>query len=201
MKKFVAVRRADLLGWSAILGSALYVATDVLEAAQGGFGPLQLWLTLVAEAAIPVVVLGIAIEHRARIGGLGLVGASLYAYSYVYFTGTVIYALAHRTPDYAALGDALQPWMTIHGGVMVAGGLTFGGALLRGGLASRWPPVAVMAGVVLVAATQTAPDGIQVLAAGIRALGIAGLGLATMRPTTFSGRGTPGGGRWGGAPR
>jgi hypothetical protein len=39
-----------------------------------------------------------------------------------------------------------------------------------------------MVGVVLVAATQGAPEGVQLLAAGIRDLGFAGMGAALLVP-------------------
>ena len=37
-----------------------------------------------------------------------------------------------------------------------------------------------MAGVVLVAATQSAPEGVQLVAAGVRDLGFAGMGAALL---------------------
>jgi hypothetical protein len=44
---------AGVVGLMAPTCSALYFLSDALEAIQGGFSESQLWLTLVAEAAIP----------------------------------------------------------------------------------------------------------------------------------------------------
>ena len=171
---------APALGWAAVAFSALYLLSDVIEAVQGGFSPGQLWLTLVAEAAIPFVVIGLYRAQRPRIGPLGRVGAFAYAYAYVYFTGTVVYALVEHTPDYADLSDHLQPSMTIHGAIMVLAGMGFGIGVIRAGVLPRWTGVALMAGVVLVALTQNAPEGVQLLAAGVRALAFAGMGACVV---------------------
>jgi hypothetical protein len=79
-----------VLGASAILFSVLYVVSDVLEAAQGGFSSGQLWLTLVAEAAIPPIVVGLYLAQRPRIARSAGIPAVAYAYAYVFFTGTVV---------------------------------------------------------------------------------------------------------------
>jgi hypothetical protein len=47
-------------------------------------------LTYVAEAAIPIFVMGLYAVQLPRIGWLGLVGAVGYAYDFIYFTGTVL---------------------------------------------------------------------------------------------------------------
>ena len=85
--------RTRVVALSARVFSMLYLLSDVIEAIQGGFSVSQLWVTLVAEAAIPVFVVGLYIIQRPRIGRLGRVSALAYAYSYVFFTGTVVYAL------------------------------------------------------------------------------------------------------------
>jgi hypothetical protein len=91
----------------AVVFSVLYLASDVIESVQGGFTPGQLWMTLVAEAAVPVVVIGMYLIQRPEIGRLGMVSASAYAYAFVYFSGTVVYALAHAVGDYDALSHRL----------------------------------------------------------------------------------------------
>lgn len=168
------------VGATALVFSALYFLSDVIETLQGGFSTGQLWLTLVAEAAIPFFVLGLAVVQWPRIGRLGLVSAAAYAYAFVYFTGTVVYALVENTSDYEALSDDLNPWLTIHGVIMVIAGLGFGYAVVRAAILPRWSGVALMIGVVAVAATQTAPDGVQLLAAGIRDLGFAAMGASLL---------------------
>jgi hypothetical protein len=162
----------------AVIASVLYFLTDVIEVVQGGFSIGQLWLTLVAEAAIPVFVMGVAALFWSRLGRLGQASAVAYAYSYVVFTGTVVYALVNHTPDYQTLNDHLGTLMLVHGAIMVFTGLGLGYALLRRRLLPAWSCVCLMAGVVLVAAAQGLPDGAQLVAAGVRDLGFAGMGAA-----------------------
>ena len=171
---------AALVGLTALAFSALYLVSDIIEALQGGFSGGQLGLTLIAEAAIPVFVIGLYLVQRPQIGRLGQLSAAAYAYSYVFFTGTVVYALIDGTSDYTALSHDLQPWMTIHGAVMVLAGLGFGVAVIRAKILPRWTAIALMAGVVLVALSQTLPEGPQLLAAATRDLGFAGMGAALL---------------------
>jgi hypothetical protein len=92
----VAARRDGALPWI-VLGlltlaaSVSYFVSDVIEAIEGEFSDGQLWLTLFAEAAIPIFVIGLAAAHRPRLGHLGELAALGYAYSFVVFTGTVVY--------------------------------------------------------------------------------------------------------------
>jgi hypothetical protein len=167
-----------LAGWTAVLGSVGYFLSDLIEAVQGGFSTGQLWLTLAAEAVVPVFVVGLALARWPRLGRLGLVGAAVYAYAFVYFTGTVIYALVHHTADFAALSDELGVWMTVHGGLMLLGALGLGSAVLRSGVYPRWTGVALVVGVALVAVGLPDPAGL--LAAGIRDLAFAGMGVALL---------------------
>jgi hypothetical protein len=179
--------RTVIIGWSALVFSTLYLLSDVIEAVLGGFSTSQLWLTLVAEAAIPAFIVGLYIVQRPQIGRLGRVSALAYAYSYVFFTGTVVYALIDGSRDYNALGNDLGASMTIHGAIMVLAGLAFGCAVIRAGVLPRWTAIALMAGVVLVAISQSMPEGAQVLAAGIRDLGFGGMGVALVRTGRVSG--------------
>jgi hypothetical protein len=173
---------ATVIGSAALLFSALYFLSDVIEVIQGGFSVGQLWLTLVSEAAIPIFVVGLAILSRPRLGRAGQVCAWAYGYSYVVFTGTVVYALVNHTKDYKTLNDQLGLVMIAHGAVMVLAGLGFGYVVLRRRLFPAWACVALMAGVVLVAIAQGLPDDVQLGAAGVRDLGFAGMGAALLRP-------------------
>jgi hypothetical protein len=141
----------------------------------------------VAEAAIPVLVLGFFAAQRPRIGRLGLLSALAYAYAFVFFTGTVVYALVNSTSDYSALNHDLGALMTLHGAIMVFAGIGFGIAVARAGVLPPWTGLALGVGVVLVAATQTAPEGIQLVAAAIRDLAFAGIGLALLRSPVMPG--------------
>jgi hypothetical protein len=172
-----------VVGWSAAIFSALYLLSDVIEAAQGGFSAGQLWLTLVAEAAIPPLMLAIYALQRPRTGRLGLAGAGSYAAVYVFFTWTVLYALANSTPDYDALTQDLDPWMTVGGSVMVIAGWAFGISWLRAGIVPRWPAVVFMSGVVLVAIASGLPQPVPLFAAGARDVGLAAMGGALLLPS------------------
>ncbi len=176
---------ARLVGASALLFSVLYFLSDAIEAIQGGFSDPQLLLTLVAEAAVPVFVMGLYFVQRPRIGRLGFVSAIAYAYSFVFFTATVIYAMADATSDYSALTDDLGALMTVHGAIMVIAGIGFGIAVIRANVMPRWTGVMLVAGVVVVAATQEAPGGIQLAAAGVRDIAFAGMGIALLRAHPF----------------
>lgn len=172
---------ARLVGFSALLFSVLYFVSDAIEAFQGGFSTPQLVLTLLAEAAIPIFVIGLYIVQRPRIGRLGLLSAAAYSCAFVFFTGTVVYALVNGTSDYDALTDDLGALMTLGGAIMVLAGIGFGIAVIRAGVLPSWTGVALAAGVVLVALTQGSPEGVQVIAAGIRDLAFAGMGIALLR--------------------
>jgi hypothetical protein len=141
----------------------------------------QLWLTLIAEAAVPVFVVGLAVVQRPQIGRAGERSALAYAYSYVFFTGTVVYALVNHTKDYATLNDHLGFLMVVHGAVMLFAGVGFGYAVLRARLLPTWSAIALMVGVILVAAAQNLPEYAQLAAAGARALGLAGMGTGLLR--------------------
>jgi len=94
----------------------------------------------------------------------------------------VIYPLIHPVADFDALSDVFGIWMTLGGAAMVLAGLAFGWATLRAGVLPGWSAIALMAGVVLVAATQGTPEGVQLIAAGVRDLGFAGMGAALLAP-------------------
>jgi hypothetical protein len=65
-----------LVGLAAVVFSAVYFLSDLIEDAQHRFSNSQLVLTYVAEAAIPLFVIGLYAAQRPRIERLGLVGRS-----------------------------------------------------------------------------------------------------------------------------
>jgi hypothetical protein len=77
-------RATELLGLAALVFSVLYFVSDVWETVQGGFSAPQLWLTLVAEAAIPVVVVGLYLAQRPSIARHAAIAAGAYAYAYLF---------------------------------------------------------------------------------------------------------------------
>jgi hypothetical protein len=171
---------SSTVGIAAVVFSALYFLSDLIELAQRGFSTPQLALTGAAEAAIPLFVIGLYVVQRPRIGRLGLIGAIGYAYSFVFFTGTVLFAMVNGTSDWGALSDRLGTWVFIHGAVMVIAGLAFGLAVIRAGVLPRWTGVALIAGVVLVSVSTGLPEIVQAAAAGVRDLAWAGMGASLL---------------------
>jgi hypothetical protein len=62
------------------------------------------------------------------------------------FTYTVIYALAHGTPDFTALNQTLNPAMTVFGAVTVAAGIAFGAATYHARVLPGWTGPALALG-------------------------------------------------------
>jgi hypothetical protein len=178
---------ATVTGAAALGFSLLYFASDVVEAAQGGFSDWQLIVTLIAEAAIPFFVWGLYHCQLPRIGRLGLWSAAAYALVFVAFTGTVIYALANSSPDYDTLSDDLGLWLTVPGVLMVVSGIGFGAAVVRAAVLPAWTGWLLAIGVILVAATQGASDGVQLVAAGVRDAAFAGMGAALLASSRVRG--------------
>ena len=173
---------ARSIGYIAVVSSVLYFCSDVIEMVNGGFSTGQLWLTLIAEATIPVFVIGFAVTRTRRpLGWVGDLSAVVYAYAFLYFTGTVVYALTNGTRDYEVLTDQLGLAMTAHGAMMVFAGIGFGCSVIHARLFPTWTAVALMVGVVLVALTQGLPDGVQLIAAGTRDVAFVGMGIAQIR--------------------
>jgi len=152
----------------------------VVELAQGGFSTPQLLLTLAAEAAIPIFVVGLYVLQRPRIGLLGLGGTVGYAYSFVFFTGTVWFALMNGTSSWDELVGEVGAWMTIHGVLMVVAGVAFGLAVVRAGVLPPWMGVVLMAGVALVAVSSGLPDIVQTASAGVRDLAFGAMGVSLL---------------------
>lgn len=178
---------AMTIGYMAVVSSALYFCSDLVEVVQGRFSTGQLWLTLIAEVTIPVFVIGFAVTRTQRpLGWVGDLSAITYAYAFLYFTGTVVYALANGTRDYEVLTDQLGLTMTAHGVMMVVAGVGFGCSVIHARQFPTWTAIALMVGVVLVALAQGLPGGVQLVAEGTRDVGFAGMGVAQIRSATAS---------------
>jgi hypothetical protein len=180
-------RATRAIGLLAIVSSALYFVSDVIEVAAGGFSTGQLWLTLIAEATAPIFVIGLWLAQRPRIGWLGAASAIAYAYSFMFFTATVVYALVHETRDFEQLSTALDPAMTIHGVVMVIAGLGFGYAVARAGVLPRWTGVSLAIGVILISVSMGLADAVGLVGIGLRDLAFAGMGAALLRLSSQAG--------------
>jgi hypothetical protein len=172
---------ASLIGSAALAFSALYFAADLIELLQGGFSTAQLTLTYAAEAAVPLFVLGLYAVQRPRIGRLGLVAALAYAYTFVFFTGTVVYALIDQTKDWNALTSTFGAWITVHSALMVIAGIAFGVAIVQARVVPRWTGGTLVLGMILMTVATALPDVAQTAAAGVRDLAFAGMGAALVR--------------------
>jgi hypothetical protein len=169
------------VGLSAIGFSIVYLTSDILEVGQGHFSPFRLALTYAAEAAIPLYVLGLYALQRPHIGRLGLFGAAAYAYSYVFFTSTVVYALVAHTHDYQDVTKTFGAWMVLHGLIMLIGGVAFGIAVVRARTFPRWTGMCLAIGVVLVVAASGQGTVARTIAEAVPAAAFIGMGWAILR--------------------
>ncbi|RYC13385.1 hypothetical protein [Nocardioides zhouii] len=149
-------RRAQpllILGASAIFFPLVYLVSDFVEVAQGDFSTLRHSLTYAGEAGFPLIVAGLCALLHDRLPWWGLIGGIAYAYSFVFFTSTVVWAIVAQTPNWEVLSSDFGWWMTVHGAVIVVGGVAFGLGVAR--LDSddlpAWTGYALALGVVLVA--------------------------------------------------
>jgi hypothetical protein len=170
----------SLIGVAAVVFSALYLLSDVIELVQGGFSTAQLVLTYISEAAIPLFVIGIYAAQRPRIGRLGLLGAVGYAYTFVFFTSTVVFALVQHSSDWNALKHQMGSWIAVHSVLMVVTGLVFGYAVVRAGVLPRWTGALLMLGMLLMVVATALPDVVQTGAAAIRDIAFAAMGAALL---------------------
>lgn len=172
---------ATLAGVAAIVFPVVYFASELVEVAQGNFSTGRLALAYIGEAGIVFAVIGLYAVQRPRIGRLGLSGALAYAYSFAFFASTVIYALAAGSKNWAAVTDVFGGWLTLHGAIMVAGGLAFGLAVIKAAALPRWTAACLMAGVVLVAAAAGMSTAVRAGAAALPAAAFVGMGVVVLR--------------------
>jgi hypothetical protein len=169
-----------LIALGAILAPALHSVTDLMEWVHGGFFPALLWLNYLAFVPMPAVMLGLYAAQRPRISRLGLAGALLYGFAFVYFTHTTLLALALHTPTYADLWKTLGSLYTLHGVVMLVGGACFGWASLRAGVVPRWTAATFLLGLSInfVLGLLPAPELLQTIGTAVRNAGLIGMGWA-----------------------
>lgn len=189
----------SVVGAAAIAFPLVYLVSDVVETAQGDFSTARLVLTYVGEAGFPLFVVGIAALVHREVPTWALLGAVAYAYSFVFFTGTVLWALVAHTPSWEVLGDDFGWWMTAHGAVMVLGGVLLGAGIVRSGALPAWTGWALAVGVVLVAAASGLGNLERTLAAAVPDAAFVGMGVALLRRTPARAR-DQGPRRWGPEP-
>jgi hypothetical protein len=171
-----------LVGVAAVIAPALYLLSDVLEWAGGGFSSAQLWVNYVGFLPMPFVMIGLYAVQRPRAGWGTLLGAVLYGAAFVYFAHTTLYALTERTADYAALLQKLGPIYTVHGGLMVIGGLLFGIASLRLDVLPRAALLAFLLGVTLnlLFSLLPVPALWQTIGSTVRNVGLIAMGVSLL---------------------
>ena len=171
-----------VVGVAAIVAPILHSVTDVMEWYQQGFSRTQLLLNYVAFLPMPWLLLGMFAIREEQLGLSGLVGALLYGIAFTYFAHTTLYALASNTPTYEALWQQLGPTYTVHGTLMVVGGLLFSVAALRSGGLPRLGVRLFGTGLLvnLVLALVPASDILQTVGTAIRNAGLVGMGYSIL---------------------
>ncbi len=171
-----------VVGIAAIVAPALHSATDAMEWYQQGFSVSQLWLNYAAFLPMSWLLLGVYVVHEPKPHAVGLIGALLYGAAFTYFAHTTLYALAERIPDYETLWSRLGSIYTLHGELMVCGGLMFGWSVLR----ARWLPqrsvLLFITGLIVNAllALLPAPDIFQTIGSAARNVGLVMMGVAVL---------------------
>jgi hypothetical protein len=172
---------ATLAGVAAVVFPLVYFASELVEVAQGDFSTARLALAYIGEAGIVFAVIGLYAVQRPRVGRLGLYGALAYAYAFAFFASTVVYALAAGSKNWTAVTDVFGGWLTLHGAIMVAGGIAFGLAVIKAAVLPRWTAACLMAGVVLVAAAAGMSTAVRAGAAALPQAAFIGMGVMVLR--------------------
>lgn len=173
---------AVVVGIAAIVAPALHAATDAMEWLQHGFSTPQLWLNYAAFLPMPWLLLGIYAVLDPRPGLAGLIGALLYGVAFTYFAHSTLYALAEHVGTYAELWSRLGRLYTVHGALMVLGGLMFAASALRHGGLPRAAVLLFALGLAwnLVLAVLPAPDILQTVGSTARNLRLMAMGHAIL---------------------
>jgi hypothetical protein len=178
------------VGLAAVVAPLLHSITDLIEWSQGGFSPGQLWLNYAAFLPMPALMIGLYAVQRPAIGQAGLWGALLYGGSFVYFAHTTLWALAEGAADYSILWGRLGPTYTIHGAVMVVGGLLFGAAAWRARAVPRVAAGLFLGGILLNLGLGLLPlpEILQAVGSGVRNAGLMLMGWHLLCAPTASRR-------------
>ena len=175
-------RQRDVLrvavGYAALIAPILHSATDVMEWIQHGFSAPQLWLNYVAFLPMAWLLLGIHALHEPRPGPIGLIGAILYGAAFTYFAHSTMVAISEHISSYDILWSRLGTIYTVHGALMVAGGLLFAGSAWHAAWLPRLSVAIFAAGIAvnLLLALVPAPDILQTLGSALRNIGLSLMG-------------------------
>ncbi|MCO6511753.1 MAG: hypothetical protein J5I65_13265 [Aridibacter famidurans] len=178
-----------LISFGAILAPALHTFTDVVEWLAGGFTTEQLWLNYFAFLPVPIILIGLYAAQRPLISYLGLAGAILYGFAFVYFAHSTQFALTENIADYEALWDRLGTVYTANGAMMVVGGIAFGVASFRACVFPKWTSTLFLAGVFLnlLLSFLPVPEIMQTLGTALRNAGLIGMGWSLLLSDAMSG--------------
>jgi hypothetical protein len=166
-----------------LLSSVLYMVSDGIEWLGSGFAPFQLYLTYIAFVMVPFIMTGLFAIQWPKIHWIGLIGAVAFGASFVFYAGTAIYALTVQTGDYEDLVRELGLLYTLHGGLLVAGGILFGAAVIRSRILPLWTGYALTGGVVvnLVISLIGLPDSNQIVGSSIRNIAFFGMAVRVLK--------------------
>jgi hypothetical protein len=170
------------VGIAALVAPALHSLTDVMEWRHAGFSTIQLWLNYIAFLPMPWLLLGLYSAHEPRPNAIGLIGALLYGVAFTYFAHTTLYALAEQVSAYEALWARLGALYTVHGTLMVVGGLMFAWSASRVGWLPRGALLLFAVGLILnlLLALLPVPDILQTIGSAVRNLGLMAMGYAVL---------------------
>lgn len=172
-----------ITGLATIITFTLHILSDLLEVFSGGFSATQLWINYVAFLPIPFLMIGLYAFQRPLSGWMSLTGAIAYGTSFIFFAGTTLYALVAKTADYSTLLEELGEIYTFYGGLMVAGGILFGIAVIRAKVFPRWTGWLLILGVSLnlLFRLLAFPDLSQIIGSLVRNIAFIGMGIAILK--------------------
>jgi hypothetical protein len=175
-----------LIGLGAIFSSVLYVASDVIELVAGELSTGQLVVTYLAEALIPLFILGLHSVQHPDGGWPSLLGALLYGFAFVGFSATVLYPLVTGTRDADAVFDDFGAIYTVHAVLALIGGVLFAAGVRRARVFPSWTAYTLGAGLLLTAVFVLLglSEEVQTLGTAVRSVAFAGMGIVCLRGAT-----------------
>lgn len=86
--------------------------------------------------------------QRPHIGLLGLTGAVLYGYAFIFWAGFTLYGLLTHAPDLPALAAEVGAWYWVHAVLQTTGGMFLAVAVWRAGVLPRWTAALLLAAMI-----------------------------------------------------
>lgn len=163
-----------IVALATIAAAGLHLLSDLLEWLNSGFTQAQLLVNYAAFLVMPFVFVGLYSVQRSVVRWYGLLGALLYAVSFIYFAHSTLVALESSILDYPELWTRLGGMYTFHGGLMVLGGTIFGLESLRVRILSRTGVMVFLVGISLnlLFSLLPVPEGLQAVGSAFRNLGL-----------------------------